>query len=133
MIYGIGTDIVSVNRISSIYSRQSDRFVSKILSGAELALYNNLKNHKSKLLFLAGRWAAKEAFVKAIGTGFRSGMYLRAISIINNELGRPEIKLSEQAKVNVNSLLSSDNYKLHISLSNENEFATSTVLVEIIN
>jgi holo-[acyl-carrier protein] synthase len=135
MIYGIGTDIVSIKRISTIYCKQAHRFVVRILSDAELSKFNAISNTNKKILYLAGRWAAKEAIVKALGTGFRNGLYLNQISIINNEFGQPQALFSETAKQQIKHLLSvrnvTDDFLIHLSLSHEVDYATSMVVVEI--
>lgn len=136
MIFGVGTDIVSVNRISTIYCKQPDSFIKRVLSDTELAKFNSITNVNKKILYLAGRWVAKEAVVKALGTGFRNGLYLNQISIINNQLGQPKVLLSESTEQYIRTLLSKvtekANFVIHLSLSNEVDYATSTAIVEII-
>lgn len=95
MIFGVGTDIVEVSRIQATYDRFGDHFVQRILMAEELELF-----HKSKwpVRFLAMRFAGKEAAVKAMGTGFRHGIWLRDVGITNNEWGRPLIIWSERGR-----------------------------------
>ena len=73
-----------------MYKRQGDNFAKKILNHEELLVF---KKNKMKENFLAKRFAAKEAFAKALGTGFRGDVNVKSISVINNELGRPDIKV----------------------------------------
>ena len=95
MIFGVGTDIVEVSRIQATYDRFGDHFVRRLLMHEELELF-----HKTKwpVRFLAMRFAGKEAAVKAMGTGFRHGMWLRDVGIINNDWGRPLIIWSERGQ-----------------------------------
>ena len=95
MIFGVGTDIVEVSRIQATYDRFGEHFVRRLLMEEELALF-----HKTKwpVRFLAMRFAGKEAAVKAMGTGFRHGMWLRDVGIVNNDWGRPLIIWSERGK-----------------------------------
>lgn len=95
MIFGIGTDIVELDRIREIYERYGDHFARRILMDAELALYNRSRN---PVRFLAMRFAGKEATVKAMGTGFAHGVWLRDVGILANEWGRPIITWSERGQ-----------------------------------
>lgn len=135
MIHGIGTDIVSINRIATIYSAHPVRFLSKLLSQIELSHFHLINNFDKKILYLAGRWAAKEAVVKALGTGFRHGLYLNQISIINNQSGQPNVLFSDSVKDNLSSLLGLANiptkFFIHLSLAHEVEYATSMAILEL--
>lgn len=93
MIFGVGTDIVEYARIQAAYDRFGEHFVRRILMPEELELF-----HRSKqpVRFLAMRFAGKEATVKAMGTGFRHGMWLRDVGILSNDWGRPLIIWSER-------------------------------------
>ncbi len=95
MIFGVGTDIVEVSRIQATYDRFGDHFVRRILMDEELALFHN---SKWPVRFLAMRFAGKEAAVKAMGTGFRHGIWLRDVGITNNDWGRPLIIWSERGR-----------------------------------
>ena len=88
MIYGVGTDIVEQSRIDAIYRRFGEHFVNRLLLDEERALFEKTR---SPTRFLAMRFAAKEATVKAMGTGFAHGVWIRDVGIINNEWGRPLI------------------------------------------
>ena len=95
MIFGVGTDIVEVARIQATYDRFGDHFVRRLLMEEELELFARTK---WPVRFLAMRFAGKEAAVKAMGTGFRHGMWLRDVGIINNDWGRPLIIWSERGQ-----------------------------------
>lgn len=95
MIFGIGTDIVEISRIQTTYDRFGDHFVDRLLMNEERELF---EVNKSPVRFLAMRFAAKEATVKAIGTGFRHGIWIRDVGIINNNWGRPLVIYSQRGQ-----------------------------------
>ena len=97
MITGIGLDLVDLERIKKIL-KNSDKFPKRILSDRELKIFDTLSELR-QIEFLAGRFAAKEAFAKARGTGIREGCSFRQIEIINDALGKPIIYF-EGAEVN---------------------------------
>jgi holo-[acyl-carrier protein] synthase len=88
VIFGVGTDIVELSRVQSIYDRFGDHFVSRLLMDEERRLFDNSKH---PVRFLAMRFAAKEATVKAMGTGFAHGVWIRYVGIVSNPWGRPLI------------------------------------------
>ncbi len=88
MIFGVGTDIVEFARVQATYERFGEHFVRRILMHEEIELF---RQSKQPARFLAMRFAGKEATVKAMGTGFRNGMWLRDVGILNNDRGRPII------------------------------------------
>jgi len=93
MIFGVGTDIVEVARIQACYDRFGEHFVQRILMQEELLLF---RQSKWPVRFLAMRFAGKEAAVKAMGTGFRHGIWMRDVGITNNDWGRPLIIWSQR-------------------------------------
>ena len=95
MIYGIGTDIVELSRVQSTYDRFGEHFVKRLLMDEERELFDK---NKMPVRFLAMRFAAKEATVKALGTGFAHGVWIRDVGIVNNAWGRPEIIWSERGR-----------------------------------
>lgn len=95
MIFGVGTDIVEVSRIQAAYDRFGEHFVNRILMPEELILF---RKNKWPVRFLAMRFAGKEAAVKALGTGFRHGVWLRDVGITNNDWGRPLVIWSERGR-----------------------------------
>ena len=95
MIFGVGTDIVEVSRIQATYDRFGEHFVRRILMDEEIELF---RKSKWPVRFLAMRFAGKEAAVKAMGTGFRHGVWVRDVGITNNEWGRPLIIWSERGR-----------------------------------
>ena len=93
MIFGIGTDIVELSRVQGIYERYGEHFANRILMDEELELFRRAKD---PVRFLAMRFAGKEATVKAMGTGFAHGVWLRDVGVLNNDWGRPVIVWSER-------------------------------------
>ena len=95
MIFGIGTDIVQLSRMESTYERFGDAFARRVLLDAEYALFTRAKR---PVRFLAMRFAAKEAVVKAMGTGFANGMWVRDVGTVPNALGQPQVIYSARGQ-----------------------------------
>ena len=95
MIFGIGTDVVQLERIRLVHEKFGDRFVERLLLPAELQAF---RRQQRPVRFLAMRFAAKEAIVKAMGTGFAHGMWIRDTGVVSNEWGKPEIVWSERGQ-----------------------------------
>lgn len=95
MIHGIGTDILRVDRVAAVYGRYGRRFVQHLLMPEELAQFDPERN---AVRFLAMRFAAKEAIVKALGTGFAHGMWLRDSDVAPDPRGRPGIIWSARGR-----------------------------------
>lgn len=115
MIKGIGLDIVEIDRIKKAMNR-TEKFQKRILSERELTIFEEL-SEKRKYEFLAGRFAAKEAFSKANGTGIREGCEFHQIEILNNELGKPELYFNGQA---VNGF---------VSITHSRDYAAAQVII----
>ena len=123
MIVGIGVDIVTVSRIERIYKKYNETFARKILTKDELQLLPQ----KNPVLYLASRFAAKEALVKALETGFLHDITFQTMQIEKNELGAPSIRLFAAALDKANSL-GVTNIKL--SISHEKDSAIAFVVLE---
>ena len=95
MIFGVGIDVLKMDRIVAVYHRYGDKFSQRILMPEEMDLF---LDHRRPERFLAMRFAAKEAIVKAMGTGFANGMWLRDSGVVPNRFGRPEIIFSERGR-----------------------------------
>ncbi|MBI5450647.1 MAG: holo-ACP synthase [Gammaproteobacteria bacterium] len=121
MIHGIGTDIVAVSRLQHGLKRFGERFAQRLLTPGEWQTYQR-QAHPAR--FLAKRFAAKEACAKAMGLGFRDGMSLRDIAVINDPLGRPQLQFSGRAAELRVQLGIGD---AHLSLSDEQEYAIAFV------
>jgi holo-[acyl-carrier protein] synthase len=95
MIFGIGTDVLQIDRVRLVHEKFGDRFVERLLLPAELDAF---RRHQRPVRFLAMRFAAKEAIVKAMGTGFAHGMWIRDCGVVSNAWGKPEIVWSERGR-----------------------------------
>ncbi len=93
MIFGIGVDVLEAARIQKVYAKFGEHFVERLLMPAERAQLGKTKRTER---FLAMRFAAKEAIVKALGTGFAHGMWIRDTGVVQNAWGRPEVAWSER-------------------------------------
>ncbi|APQ97047.1 holo-ACP synthase [Clostridium botulinum] len=124
MIYGIGTDITEIRRIEKAITRNKN-FINKLFTKNEMDLWEK-KNFK--LEFIAGRFAAKEAVSKALGTGIRDFNF-KDIEIINNELGKPQVILKPKAEDIIRKI--SQSHKIHLSISHEKEYAIAYALLEV--
>ena len=126
MIYGIGTDIVRIQRIDKNLQRYGDRFASRILSDDE---FEGFQTSARKAHFLAKRFAAKEAAAKALGTGFRDGLSLRDISVTHDELGKPMLDFSPGCREQLDIRRIGGT---HLSISDEHDYAVAFVTFELI-
>lgn len=95
MIFGIGTDVVQLERVQAVYARHGEHFVQRLLMPEEAAAF---RSYRRPVRFLAMRFAAKEAIVKALGTGFAHGVWIRDVGIAANAWGRPEVIWSERGR-----------------------------------
>ena len=129
MLLGIGNDIVSIKRIKAAYHKFGKRFEERIYTNEERKLV--WKRGSPCYKTLSNRWAAKEAFVKALGIGFSKGVFWKDISITNNSFGKPYLLISGIAKNNLQSMLplNTSSY-LHVSLSDEKDFVNAVVIIE---
>lgn len=122
MTLSIGTDIVEIARIKSVYERQGQKITERILTPTEQARFEQLSTDDIKMAFLAKRWCAKEAVAKALGTGIAKGVGFQQIQINNNELGAPSVELFEEA---LNRLTALGAQKALISISDERHYAVA--------
>jgi holo-[acyl-carrier protein] synthase len=124
MIFGIGTDIVEVARIEASISQFGDEFAKRILAESELESYFK---SQIKPRFLAKRFAAKEAFSKALGTGLRAPCTFQNIAVSHDDLGKPILLLADELQ----AFLTTKNItQTHISVSDEKNLAAAFVVLE---
>ena len=122
-IFGAGIDLIEISRIRK--SIKNKNFIDRIYSKSEIQQARSLKNKSS---FFAKRFAAKEAFSKAFGTGISEGISFNEITVVNNIKGKPSIKLSGKTKNIV--LKKIKKAKVHLSLSDERTHAIAMVIIE---
>jgi holo-[acyl-carrier protein] synthase len=128
MIFGIGTDIVRIQRIEAELERNGERFAEKILGPQELEKYHRRKQQVAArgIRFLATRFAAKEAFSKAIGLGMRMPMTWRAMQTLNAPSGKPIVVVSGALK----EFMENNHLSAQVSITDEAEYAVAFVIVE---
>jgi holo-[acyl-carrier protein] synthase len=124
MIHGIGTDIVSIARIRDTLDRHGSRFAQRILSDIELVALNDSKDPTA---WLAKRWAAKEAFGKAAGSGILAPLTWAGIGVGHDEAGRPLFELNDAIAFH---LQSRGVTRTHLTISDERDYAVAFVIFE---
>ena len=131
MIYGIGTDLCDIRRITATFGRRGDRFAERVLGPAELAVFHarRARAEGRGLRFLATRFSAKEAFSKAIGLGICAPMGWRACEILNESSGKPFVRLSGKLA----QWFEARGLVAHVTVTDEADYAASFVVVETRN
>ena len=127
MIYGIGTDIVSIERVQNILNKNRDGFINRVLTDHEKALFTNKADSAA---FCAKRFAAKEAFSKALGTGIGRIVSFQDLTVRSNEHGKPYFMPSEKLRL----YLQEKGIKHgHLSISDESQNALAFVVLETLD
>lgn len=121
MIYGIGTDIVYIPRILRISQKYGEKFLNKVYTKKEIEISKKYNSQEVRAKYFAKRFAAKEAFVKALGTGFSQEIIMKDIEIYSNIRGKPHLAITKD-------FISKD-YKIHLSLSDDQDYATAFVVI----
>ncbi len=125
-IYGIGTDIVSISRIKN--SLKNRNFIDRIFNEKEIFKCKKIKNSVN---CYAKRFAAKEAFSKALGTGISKGINFKDIVILNNKSGKPYISITGQTKKTLYKKFKKRRSKVSLSLSDEKNYAVAFVTISV--
>ena len=123
MIYGIGTDIVTIARMSELYGRHAERALDKLLAPEEITICLKAPDPAR---YLAKRFAAKEALGKAFGTGIRVPVLLPAMAVLNDELGKPYFRFYGELA----SYVQERRLSVHLSIGDERDSAVAFVVVE---
>jgi holo-[acyl-carrier protein] synthase len=128
MIYGIGTDIIQISRVQAALGRHGDRFAERVLGPEELEKFKRRRDKVEArgLRFLATRFAAKEAFSKAIGLGIRMPMTWRAMQTLNAPSGKPIVKTSGALE----KFMQENGLTAQVTITDEAEYAVAFVIVE---
>ena len=124
MIYGVGTDLIEIRRVGRVLERFGERFARRILCEPELKRF---RAHKQPVAYLAKRFAAKEAFTKALGTGIHAPANWHGVWVVNLKSGKPVLEFSSPLK---KLLLERKIRNSHLSLTDEKEIAAATVILE---
>ena len=125
MIYGIGTDLVNIERVKKILSKNREGFIKRVLSEHEQALFANKADSAA---YCAKRFAAKEAFAKALGTGIGRVVSFQDLTIRNTENGKPHFIPSEKLR---QYLVEKNIKQAHLSISDESQNAIAFVVLEV--
>jgi len=122
-IHGLGTDIIRVDRIGDLVDRYGDRFLNRVYREGELTVLERTRN--AAMAALAARWAAKEAFVKALGS-LAEGVPYRDVEVVRSDSGAPQLRLHGAAAA---ALAAKGANGTMVSLSHERDHATATVIL----
>ena len=125
-IYGIGTDIVKTSRIRKLIKNKSA--IQRLFHNEEISKCKKIKNSFN---CFAKRFAAKEAFSKALGTGISNGVNFNEIIVLNEKNGKPFIKLLNKTKIIVKKRIKKNKYKISLSLTDEDNYAVAFVTISI--
>lgn len=124
MIYGIGIDLVENERIGKIIRKWGSKFLSRVFTGAEI---DYCGRHAQAFLHYGARFAVKESFLKAIGTGLGAGVKLTEIEVVNDPGGKPKLRLSGGARAFVER---TGIHKIHLSITHTKNYASAAVVLE---
>lgn len=125
MIFGIGTDIVAVNRLQRLVDRYTSSSVRRLLAPFE---WSDFEAAADKGRFLAKRFAVKEAFAKACGTGLRAPVSLQRVGLEHDALGKPLLRLNDETRQWLDGRLGQ--WRAHVSVSDEKDMAVAFVVLE---
>lgn len=129
MIIGLGSDLCNIERLTKVLERHGERFEQRVFTDTERAKANG--RPFTKAATLAKRFAAKEAFSKAIGTGFRAGVFLRDIGVVNAPSGKPTLALTGGAAARLATLIPAGHKGvIHLTLTDDHPWAQAFVIVE---
>ena len=134
MIVGIGCDLANINRFEKALAKFGGRFVNRAFSErekAELARRERL-SPKEHACAAAKRFAAREACTKALGTGFRDGIFMRDIEIVHQPSGKPELYLQNGARRRLEEICGGAAFKIHVTMTDDYPWAQAFVIIEII-
>jgi holo-[acyl-carrier protein] synthase len=130
MILGLGSDLVDIRRIEKVLKRHGDRFIQRIFTPVEVA---KAERRATRIDTYAKRFAAKEACSKALGTGFRQGVFFRDMGVVNLPSGRPTMKLTGGALKRLNEITPKGyEARIDISLTDEYPLAQAIVIISAV-
>ena len=121
---GVGVDIIENSRIKK--SIKNKKFLSRVFSKIEII---NSKKNNNKSGYFSKRFAAKEAFSKALGSGFRNGLNFNDITVVNDQYGKPSIKLNSKLKKIINKRFKTIKVNVFLSISDEKKYSIAFVVI----
>ena len=124
-ILGIGVDIVENSRIAK--SLKDNLFIKRIFSNSEILIAKKIKDKKS---YYSKRFAAKEAFAKSVGTGFRNNLNFKDISIVNNKMGKPSFIINDKIKKIIKKEFKVSSFNFFLSISDEKKYSIAYVILQ---
>ena len=124
-ILGVGVDIVENSRIKKLL--KNSRFIKRIFTTSEILQTKKINN---KVSYYSKRYAAKEAFSKSIGTGFRDGLNFNDVSIINNNLGKPSFIINNKIKQLIKKKFNTSRFNFFLSISDEKKYSIAYVVLQ---
>ncbi|RYY23206.1 MAG: holo-ACP synthase [Sphingomonadales bacterium] len=131
MIIGTGSDLCNIERIQNSLDRFGTRFEQRAFTEVEIA--KAARRPHTKAGTLAKRFAAKEAFSKAVGTGFRAGVFMKDIGVVNSPSGAPTLALTGGAKARLDAITPSGHVaKVHLTLTDDHPWAFAMVIIEAV-
>ena len=131
MIIGLGSDLCNIDRISKSLDRFGDRFINRVFTDVESARAE--KRPFTRAGTYAKRFAAKEAFSKAVGTGFRDGVFMRDIGVVNKASGEPTLALTGGAKQRLDAITPRGHAAIiHLTMTDDHPFAMAVVIISAV-
>ncbi len=131
MILGLGSDLCSIERIAASLERFGERFEARVFTDAERA--RAARRPFTRAGTLAKRFAAKEAFSKAVGTGFRAGVFMRDIGVVNAKSGAPTLALTGGARARLDAITPAGHVaRVHLTMTDDHPWAQAFVIIEAV-
>jgi holo-[acyl-carrier protein] synthase len=131
MIVGLGSDLCNIERIRASLDRFGQRFLDRVFTPVEQA--KAARRSFTRAGTLAKRFAAKEAFSKAVGTGFNAGVFMRDIGVVNAPSGAPTLELTGGAKARLDALTPDGHFaRVHLTLTDDHPWAQAFVIIEAV-
>ena len=132
MILGIGNDIVDIRRIERVIARHGERFLDRVFTTVERAKAER-RTESIRAATYAKRFAAKEAASKALGTGFRDGVFFRDLGVVNLPSGQPTLRLTGASAARLDALTPAGHVaRVHLTMTDEHPYAEAFVIIEAV-
>ena len=130
MIIGIGSDLIDIRRIEKTLERFGDRFINRVFTPVEI---KRSERKAQRIPSYAKRFAAKEACSKALGTGFRMGVFMKDLGVVNLPTGQPTMALTNGAGARLEALIPEGHEaKIHLTITDESPYAQALVIIEAV-